>query len=90
MVCVRMEKDNMGFSGINEETCMCYGYEDVLLEATLFIFADGTMVKSRALGSSVSESCLTYWVLDKICSGISYVAIVYGLLESSFLSILVF
>ena len=87
---MRTEKDDMGFCGINEETCMCYGYEDVLLEATLFIFADGTMVRSRALGISVSDSCLTYWVLDKICRGISYVAIVYGLLESSFLSILVF
>ena len=87
---MRTEKDDMGFCGINKETCMCYGYEDVLLEATLFIFADGTMVRSRALGSSVSESCLTYWVLDKICSGISYVAIVYGLLGSSFQSILVF
>ena len=57
---MRTEKDDMGFCGINEETCMCYGYEYVLLEATLFIFADGTMVRSRALGSSVSESCLTY------------------------------
>ena len=68
---MRTEKDDMGFCGINEETCMCYGYEDVLLEATLFIFADGTMVRSRALGISVSDSCLTYWVLDKIGSGIS-------------------
>ena len=57
---MRTEKDDMGFCGINEGTCMCYGYEDVLLEATLFIFADGTMVRSRASGSSVSESCLTY------------------------------
>jgi hypothetical protein len=80
----------MGFYGINEETCMYYGYEDVLLEATLFIFAGGTMVRSRALGTSVSESCLTYWVLDKICSGFSCEAIVYGLLESLFQSILVF
>ena len=54
-----MEKDDMGLYGINEETCVCYGYEDVLLEAILFIFADGTMVKMSALGRSVSKSCLT-------------------------------
>lgn len=39
---MRMEKDGMGLCGINEETCVCHGYEDVLLEATLFIFAVGT------------------------------------------------
>ena len=90
IVCVRMEKDDMGLCGINEETCMCCGYEDVLLEASLFIFANETMARSGALGSSVSESCLTYWVLDKICIGISCVAIAYGMLESSSQSILVF
>jgi hypothetical protein len=88
--CVRIEKYDMGFCGMDEEVCVCFGYEDVLIETTLFIFADGTMVRSRALGSSVSESCLTYWALDIICIGISCVAIAYGLLESSFQSILVF
>ncbi len=48
----------MGLCRMNEETCVCYGYEDVLLDATLFIFADGTMVRSSALGRSVSKSCL--------------------------------
>ena len=61
-----IKKDDMGLCRMNEETCVCYGYEDVLLDATLFIFADGTMVRSSALGRSVSKSCLTYWVLDKI------------------------
>ena len=64
--CMWIKKDVMGLCRINEETCVCCVYEDVLLEAILFIFADGTMVRSSALGRSVSKSCLTYWVLDKI------------------------
>lgn len=55
-----MDKDDMGLCGINEETCECYGYEDVLSEAPMFIFAGGTTVGSRALERFVSESCLTY------------------------------
>ena len=54
-----MEEDDMRCSGINEESCACYGYNVFLLEATLFIFADETKVSSNALVDSVSESCLT-------------------------------
>jgi hypothetical protein len=51
MECVRIDEDDMGHCGMNEETCERYRDEDVLLETTLFIFADETTVRSGALGA---------------------------------------